>query len=249
MSQSSSYANVARNAQYPKREQAVLVDSLDGVTINEYTRALTKVTPITNILFISRISNSRVCAYLASKQIVEELIAAKAKITIGTTELSIRPFMTPAKRVIFSNVCPIIPHEIIESKLALLNIRTMSKMTFIRASVNEPGGAHIMSFRRQIYVNPDDVSSLPDSMQLNYDGSNFWIYISTENPSCFICKQEGHLARSCTETPSYSPSNPTTTNQLSEEIIDGDTLKRNRITSDNAKETHAGLKRALSQST
>ena len=34
-------------------------------------------------------------------------------------------------------------------------------------------------------------------MQINYDDTNYWIYFSTEKLTCFLCKEEGHLAKFC----------------------------------------------------
>ena len=48
-----------------------------------------------------------------------------------------------------------------------------------------------------MYINPDDFAKLPESLQITYEGTNYWIYFSTDSPVCFLCKTEGHLAKQC----------------------------------------------------
>lgn len=196
-SNKASYAQIANHVQFPTKEQAVVFDAVEGITVQEYTRALSKITDSKNIRFVSRISHSRVCFYLNSKDTADKLTDSHAKIHIGQHVLEARPLISKAKRIIISNVCPIIPHDVIGEELVKKNIRPVSQITFIRAGMGDPGFAHILSFRRQIYIHPEDVSKLPPILEINYESTNYWIYLSGEKLSCFICKEEGHLARFC----------------------------------------------------
>lgn len=54
-----------------------------------------------------------------------------------------------------------------------------------------------MSFRRQMYIHPEDVSEIPESIQINFDETAYWIYFSSDKINCFLCKEEGHLAKHC----------------------------------------------------
>ncbi|KAK2578375.1 hypothetical protein KPH14_000838 [Odynerus spinipes] len=157
----STYAAVTQNFTFPTKEQAIIMDAIDGVPIKEYTMAIAKVISSVNIRFASRISNGRICMYLANQQLVEKLTDTNVNITIRTHLLRIRPLISRAKRIILSNVCPIIPHDIIEKKLIDMGIECSSRLTFIRAGMNKPGFSHILSFRRQIYVEPNDVETEP----------------------------------------------------------------------------------------
>lgn len=34
-------------------------------------------------------------------------------------------------------------------------------------------------------------------IQIPFEGTNYWIYLSSEKLSCFVCNQEGHISRHC----------------------------------------------------
>ena len=141
----SSYAQIAQQTQFPTREQAIVLDSVEGISIQEYTVAIGKITDPKNIRFVSRISHGRVCLYLNSKENANKLTESNKKIIIGQHVLEIRPLISKAKRIILSNVCPIIPHHIIQEELVKHNIRLSSQITFIRAGINDPSYAHVLS--------------------------------------------------------------------------------------------------------
>ena len=73
----------------------------------------------------------------------------------------------------------------------------ISPITFIKVEFLKTGFTHIFSFRSQVYIHPDDVNKLAESLQVNYDDTSYWIFISTDNLQCFQCKREGHLAKHC----------------------------------------------------
>lgn len=173
------------------------MDAVEGATVREYSLAVGPLIHPSNILFMSRISNNRVCMYLTKQNHVDNLVNNNTTIKVGANTITIRPLMSKSKRVTLSNVCPVIPHTVIENKLMEFNVKPVSRMTFIRAGQNDPGYSHIMSFRRQFYVHPDDCNKLPGNFQIDYDGTSYWIYVSTDNLTCFLCKEEGHLAKYC----------------------------------------------------
>ena len=138
------------------------------------------------------------CVFLFSKSIVDKL--SNKSIQVRNHSLSIRPLMEKNKRVVISNVCPIISHEFLIDLLKSKGITPASQMSYLRAGLNKPGRSHIMSFRRQIYVT-EDVHLIPESFQISYEDTTYWIYFSTDSTCCFICKQKGHIAKAC---PNYN---------------------------------------------
>lgn len=188
---------MAQQTLFPKKDQAVVTDAIEGLTVKDYTLAIGRIVQPANVLFVSRISNGRICVYLSSQELVDKLTEPGTKINIDPHTLTLRPLISKAKRIIISNVCPIIPHYVIEDKIKALNITPVSRITCIRASINEPEYAHVMSFRRQVYINPEDIINLPDNMKIEYDNTTYWIYFSSEKATCFLCREEGHLAKHC----------------------------------------------------
>ena len=83
-----------------------------------------------------------------------------------------------------------------------------SKLTFLRAGIQETGFTRIMSFRRQVFINPDDLSKIPQSFLINHDDTQYRIFASTDKLNYFLCKQEGHVAKDCS-----NPPQPTATNR------------------------------------
>lgn len=232
-----SYANVIKSDVFPTKEQAIIIDAIDGSSLKEYINSISSLVNPTNIRFVSRISKNRICMYLANTELVNKLVENNSTITVGNEKLTIRPLLTKNKRIVLSNVCPIIPHNVLEEKFKSLNIRMASKITFLKAGLSEPGFSHILSFRRQVYVNPDDANSIPESMEVEFDGTKYWIYLSTDLISCFICKSHGHIARHCPENISncnnlegeikVAEANEepiSTTNQPASKLVDDDSL-------------------------
>ena len=197
---SQSYSTVTQSG--PTKDQAIVIEAHVGIPIKDYIYAIGKLTEPTNIRFVSRISNNRICIYLANKKSVEEICTHYPRIEINNIQLEVRPLLTKQKRVILSNVCPVIPHSEIEKIFIKHGIHPTSAITYIRAGISSPGYSHILSFRRQLYVKPEDFDKLPGSFQLHYDDTNYWIYVSSDTPTCFICKVKGHLARQCNEVTS-----------------------------------------------
>ncbi|OAD62535.1 RNA-directed DNA polymerase from mobile element jockey [Eufriesea mexicana] len=52
-----------------------------------------------------------------------------------------------------------------------------------------PSFAHALSFRRQFYIEPENEKLLPDKFPIKYDGIQYWVYVSTDNMTCFNCNQ------------------------------------------------------------
>lgn len=194
----SSYANVTSTTCFPKKDQAIILDAIDGVTLKDYLISLSSILPTTAIRFVSRISNARICIYLDTKNTADNIIGKK--ITIQNICLEIKPLISRNKRIVLSNVCPVVPNYIIEQKFQELNIKIMSPISFMKIGVTDPGFSHILSFRRQLYVTPEDELRLPESFQISFEDTNYWIYVSNDSLKCFSCHKVGHLAKNCSQT-------------------------------------------------
>lgn len=191
-----SYAAVTQNDQFPKKDQGIVLEAKDGIPLKDYIFTVGNIVKPENIRFASRISNNRICLFLATKEIVEE-VTSKGYIMINNILIQVRPLITKHKRVILSNVSPTIPHIFIEEVLDSYGIKRGSSVSFLKVGVSEPGYAHVISFRRQVYIHPEDLQKLPDSIKINHDETTYWIYLSTDSMKCFICKENGHAAKNC----------------------------------------------------
>lgn len=195
--QSTSYAGAAKAQVFPTKDQAILIDTIEGIPLKDCIVAVAeKVTPEA-IRFASRISNNRVCIYLATKSIADDLVYKYKTLLIRGNTLTIRPLIAKNKRIIISNVHPTIHHDSLLSFFESINVKPTSDITFLKTSPNDCPWAHIMSFRRQIYVHPDDVEKIPESCRIAHEGTTYVIFLSPESPACFLCKKEGHQARNC----------------------------------------------------
>lgn len=126
VSQTANYSTIVEQGSFPTKEQAIILDAIEKISVHEYTVAIGKIVKPENILYVSRISNSRICLYLSSKELVANLCDNNTQVNIGNTNLSIRPLISKSKRIIISNVCPIIPHSVIETELKRLDINPVS---------------------------------------------------------------------------------------------------------------------------
>ncbi|KAK2574839.1 hypothetical protein KPH14_012933, partial [Odynerus spinipes] len=105
-----SFSKVVSNSLFPKKNQAIIIDTIEGIEVKVYLKAIAAKTSPTNIVSASKIAQNRFCCYLNSTQLVEELTnEGNNEILIAGNKVKMRPYITKSKRVIFSNVHPCIP--------------------------------------------------------------------------------------------------------------------------------------------
>lgn len=199
LTQTKTFANAARhdNYKYPNKKQGILLNTIDEINPNEFLYAVGDIVGPRNIIFISKISNQRICIFLSTKELVDEIVTQHGKIIVGNHEVEVRRYVNTAKRIVISNVCPTIPHSVIENVLVENDIKMVSPISFLRAGVDREEYKHIMSFRRQVFATINDDKPIPDSLVINHDETNYRIFLSTDI-TCFTCKQKGHTANKCT---------------------------------------------------
>ena len=57
---------------------------------------------------------------------------------------------------------------------------------------------HIQSLRRSVTVILDrPTENLADTVDIFYEGQNHQIYLSTNQPRCFMCNEMGHISKYC----------------------------------------------------
>lgn len=85
-----SYANVTKQEHIPTQDQAIILQSVDGITIKEYARAIGNIIGPKAIKFLSSISNSRICMYLDNKYMVTNLTHKHKSVNINNINVEIR---------------------------------------------------------------------------------------------------------------------------------------------------------------
>ena len=145
--------------------------------------------------------------FLASKQVSDDLTDKHSSVNIRGHSLELRPLITNYKKLILSH-----SHSFIESELERIGVQTASEVTFLRAGMSGPGFAHVLSFRRQLYVHLDSVSKIPESLQINFEDTAYWIYLTTNTLVCFLCKLAGHISKNCKADSKESSGNLNYTN-------------------------------------
>lgn len=65
--------------------------------------------------------------------------------------------------------------------------------------------AHIHSFRREVYKNPNDFRKLPYSFPINHKNTFYRIFLSDDTLSCYLCKLKGHTSKQCKNSPTEDP--------------------------------------------
>ena len=191
------YAAATQRDQFPTRDQAIVIESKDGIQLRDYIYAIGAIVTPPNVRFASRISNGRVCIFLASKELAAKLVSEHPRIKIGEYSLEVRLLITRHKRIIISNACPSIPHSEIEAAIDKHNVRRSSSISYLRVAMPDPIYGHVQSARRQVYIHPEDVGKLPSSLLITADDTTFRIFLSTDTLRCFHCKDEGHIAINC----------------------------------------------------
>lgn len=195
------FADIASNVTLPKMNQAIVFNSINNIKQIEYVIAISKIIPAENIQFVSRISNNRFCIFFNSQAIMENLLKTHPAIHVNGTEIPIRRLINASKRIILSNVYPTIPNHLILNALHEIGIKTTSQICHMKAGFATEQFAHILSFRRQVYINQDSVSKLPSSITVTLDNTTFRIFITDDTVTCFQCHKTGHFSSQCKNIP------------------------------------------------
>ena len=106
-------------------------------------------------------------------------------ILINNLKVAIRPLLSKLKPVVFSNVSPDIPNHVLEDFLEKLNVKRGSQVSGVRATITKEGYNHVPSFRRQVFVKPEDIAKIPETFKINLNEINYFVYASTDTLQCF----------------------------------------------------------------
>lgn len=192
-------SKVSTSTLFPTKEHAFLLQSVDTISIHQYLRAVADVVGAKNIWFGSRLSLGRVAIYLRTAAQVDDFMESHGGVDLGNEFLPARRLITKATRLVLSNVCPTIPHVVLEKMLSSA-VKLVSPMTFVNVGGKDPELSSVLSFRRQIFVVIEQTCQLPESILVEHDGDKYRVFLSFDDLRCFVCRKTGHLAKHCKET-------------------------------------------------
>lgn len=98
-------------------------------------------------------------------------------INIDQHTIEIRKLVNPNKRITIPNVCPSIPHTLITNELSQLGVRLMSNITFVRAGLQDSRFSHIISNRREMFIEPESFKNLPSSIIIKHDNTPYRFFL------------------------------------------------------------------------
>ncbi|KAK1891237.1 Transposon TX1 uncharacterized 82 kDa protein, partial [Dissostichus eleginoides] len=126
-------------------------------------------------------------------------------LVIKGTLLPVLPLVTPAKKVIISNVPPFLRNELLERELARHG-QLASPIKLIPLGCKSPHVKHVVSFRRQVLmVLKHDEEDLNLVLKFKIDDFVYTLYVTSDIFRCFGCGAAGHLIRACPERAGDAP--------------------------------------------
>lgn len=193
-----SFSSAVKSSAFPKKDQAVIFPVIEGLQVRDYVFATGELVDPKDMLFVSRMSNNRVCLYFSSKEIVNDFIEKHGGVEINGVFVPARKLILPAQRIIISNVQPFMSHEIIEQELKGKGLKLVSPVSFIGAGIGVDRYRHMCSFRRQVFVAVDQTANIPTSIEITFENEIYRVFLADDKVRCFKCKEEGHIAANCT---------------------------------------------------
>lgn len=190
--QKKTFAETLNPNPFPKKDQGIIFDIVnEEIQLKEYVIEIGKIIKPENIIFVSKISKKRMCIILSSKELANKLIRDNANLVVQGQNVKLRKLFNPDKRIILANVYPNIPHEIIIQALKEHSIVPTSPVSFLRAGLHIEGFTHILSFRRQMYIPPEDENKIPSLLLIHFENSNYRIFLSNDELTCFYVNKLG----------------------------------------------------------
>lgn len=185
---------------YPKKDQAIIIHAMNEIPLKEYIFAIGDIIKPENITHASRISNQRICIFLKTKSLVDQIVTEHEKIQVQNHITTIRRYIIPPTKVSITNICPSIPDEEILNAFKHLNIKVISPITTHRANLERPEYAHILCFRRILYIPETEKHLVPETLTILYENKEHRIFLATEKQVCNKCNGVGHPENKCKNT-------------------------------------------------
>lgn len=205
--QTSSYAKITNKSNKLTKECAIVIPKIENIEWwnleAEYVNAIgSKIDPA-NIVAIFPSSQNRVICYLKNKDLPKEFVTENPFLTIQGTQLPTRCYISPSKRLFIYGVHPVIDNTDIADALRSLGIKIVSEVTDIKIKTLDPRYKHICTSKRQVYVDPEDNTLIPEKIEIVAEGESFNLYINVDENKCKLCSSTSHSTQRCKQAANF----------------------------------------------
>lgn len=172
----------------------ITLDPVHGAKQIEYLEEIDKIVDAKDIVSIGKNTDGRYVVFFTSEKYAETIIQnglVVAGIYVTALPVTVRP-----TRVLVSNITPIIPDKVIVDFLKNYG-RVTSPLRPVPINSNEQEKfAHILSARREIYVQIEKNFVIPSKIRIIHENNPTYITFETD-VKCFKCQNSGHVASNC----------------------------------------------------
>lgn len=166
----------------PREHQAIVFDLYPECEIEHCTKALcSKVSP-KDILYASKKPRGQISYYLRSVELAKQVTKQEFEINNGSVISCVQPrLLRPVQTVTISNVSPAIPNSFIEEEiLPFYLVSPKSEITAVKSELSGPDFSHVLSFKRQFYIDSQDALKLPKSADIKIGDRVEKVYFTVE---------------------------------------------------------------------
>lgn len=178
------------------RRHAIKLSPPDGCSVEECSLAVGEIVGYESIKSASKM-NSAVVIFLDNVDKVNQLLVSG--LVIHDTYTPVLSLVSPAKKVVISNVPPFLKNELLERELGRHG-KLVSQIKMIPFSCKSPHLKHVVSFRRQVQMilkNSNEELNLV--FKFKVDDYEYTVHVTSETMKCFGCGSVGHQIRLCPE--------------------------------------------------
>lgn len=172
----------------------ITLDPVHGAKQIEYLEEIDKIVEAKNIVSIGKNTDGRYVVFFTSDKHADTII--QNGLVVAGTNITALPVTIRPTRVLVSNLTPNIPDSAILNFLKGFG-RVTSPLRPVPINSNEQEKfAHILSARREVYVQLDKDAVIPPKIRIVHENNPTYITFDTD-VKCFKCKKSGHLSSNC----------------------------------------------------
>lgn len=186
----------------PKDDQAIVIQIDKDVPNLTYCDELNKyINDEKSFLYVSRISGDRLCVVFKEATQTKQLVEQVRLITVNNIQVPVKFLVAKSIKVIIANAGYGISNSTLKKYITnTCKIRTSSSVSELKAYVDSGGSRFngASSFRRVIYIHPDDAHKLLNRpVKFTTGAIGFNVFFDIDKPKCFLCSSLEHFKKDC----------------------------------------------------